>query len=139
MNQVVLNHNVGQTGRYQQLASIHNHRPIQTLSVREIRIKGEFVVDVVRLNHPNCTGNTPGCNGPMFGPEVYSVENFVQDQSESRIEQTKSTEFEKFNHHNASVPIIGLNSFQQSSIQPFLQERVIYQLKWPLNGKNGIC
>ena len=55
MNQVVLNHNVGQTGRYQQLASIHHHRSIQTLSVGEIRVEGEFVVDIMRLNHPNCT------------------------------------------------------------------------------------
>jgi hypothetical protein len=55
MNQVVLNHNVGQTGRYQQLTSIHNHRSIQTLPVGEIRVEGEFVVDIMRLNHPNCT------------------------------------------------------------------------------------
>ena len=75
----------------------------------------------------------------MFGPEVYSVENLVQDPSENSIDQTKSTEFEKFYHHNAPVPIVRLDSFQQSFIQPFLQERVIYQLKWPLNGKNGIC
>ena len=111
MNEVVLNHNVGQAGRYQQLASIHDHRTIQTFSVREIRIEGEFVVDVMRLNHPNCTGNTPGCNGLMFGPEVYSVENLVQDPSEGRIEQTKSIEFEKFNHHDAAVPIIVFDSF----------------------------
>ena len=139
MNQVVLNHNVGQTGRYQQLASIHNHRPIQTLSVGEIRVEGEFVVDIMRLNNPNCTRNTPGCYSPMFGPEVYFVENLVQDPSEGRIEQTKRTEFEKFNHHDAPVPIVGLDSFQHPSIQPFLQERVICQLKWPSKGKNGIC
>lgn len=139
MNQVVLNHNVGQTGRYQQLASIHNHRPIQTLSVGEIRVEGEFVVDIMRLNHPNCTRNAPGCYSPMFGPEVYFVENLVQDPSEGRIEQTKRTEFEKFNHHDAPVPIIGLDSFQHPSIQPFLQERVICRLKWPSKGKNGIC
>jgi hypothetical protein len=135
MNQVVLNHNVGQTGRYQQLTSIHDHRSIQTLSVGKIRIEGEFVVDVMRLNHPNCTGNAPGCNGPMFGPEVYFVENLVQDPSEGRIEQTKSTEFEKFNHHDASVPIIFLDSPQQSSIQPFLLERVVCQLKIAFKGQ----
>ncbi len=139
MNQVVLNHNVGQTGRYQQLASIHHHRPIQTLSVGEIRVEGEFVVDIMRLNHPNCTRNAPGCYSPMFGPEVYFVENLVQDPSEGRIEQTKCTEFEKFNHHDAPVPIVGLDSFQHPSTQPFLQERVICQLKWPSKGKNGIC
>ena len=139
MNQVVLNHNVGQTGRYQQLASIHHHRPIQTLSVGEIRVEGEFVVDIMRLNHPNCTRNAPGCYSPMFGPEVYFVENLVQDPSEGRIEQTKRTELEKFNHHDAPVPIVGLDSFQHPSIQPFLQERVICQLKWPSKGKNGIC
>ncbi len=139
MNQVVLNHNVGQTGRYQQLASIHDHRSIQTLSVGEIRVEGEFVVDIMRLNHPNCTRNAPGCYSPMFGPEVYFVENLVQDPSEGRIEQTKCTEFEKFNHHDAPVPIVGLDSFQHPSTQPFLQERVICQLKWPSKGKNGIC
>ncbi len=139
MNQVVLNHNVGQIGRYQQLASIHDYRPIQTLSVGEIRVEGEFVVDIMRLNHPNCTRNAPGCYSPMFGPEVYFVENLVQDPSEGRIEQTNCTEFEKFNHHDAPVPIVGLDSFQHPSIQPFLQERVICQLKWPSKGKNGIC
>ena len=139
MNEVVLYHNVGQTGRYQQLASIHHHRPIQTLSVGEIRVEGEFVVDIMRLNHPNCTRNAPGCYSPMFRPEVYFVENLVQDPSEGRIEQTKRTEFEKFNHHYAPVPIVGLDSFQHPSIQPFLQERVICQLKWPSKGKNGIC
>ena len=139
MNQVVFNHNVGQTGCHQQLARIHDHRTIQTFPIGEIRIEGGFVVDVMRLNHPNCTGNTPGCNGSMFGPEVHSVENFVQDPSEGRIEQTKRTEFEKFNRHDAPVPIVGLDSFQQPSIQPFFQERVICQLKWPSKGKNDIC
>ena len=139
MNQVVLNHHIGQTGRYQQLTSIHDHRSIQTLSVGEIRVEGEFVVDIMRLNHPNSTRNAPGCYSPMFGPEVYSVENLVQDPSKGRIKQTKRTEFEKFNRHDALVPIVCLDSFQQPSIQPFLQERVICQLKWPSKGKNGIC
>lgn len=110
MNQVVFNHNVGQTSCHQQLARIHDHRTIQTFPIGEIRIEGEFIVDVMRLNHPNCAGNTPGCNGPMFGPEVYSVEKLVQDPSEGRIEQTKSTEFEKFTHHDAAGPIVGFDS-----------------------------
>lgn len=119
MDQVLFNQNVRDAGRHQELTTIHHHRTVQTLSIWKIGMKCEFVVNIVRFNHPYSARDGPRRNGCMSRPNVDAVENFIQRPCKCRIDHSKGAEPEKFRSHHGRVPIVGSHSLQHEMFLPY--------------------